>query len=444
MRFLFLSETGDGLGLALRLKERGHTVGVSIKDRRCKANYDGLLYKPSDWSGEFLTKDTIVVFDSNGGGKTGDRLRAQGYAVFVGSTIADQLEYDRDVAFEYMSQVGIKLPNYETFHDWQSARDFVKRNDEKWVFKPSGKLVKDVAIKSYVASDAEDMIRMLDYYESIANKPPDFELQEFHEGVAISTEGWFNGECFMRPFNHTVERKQIMNDNLGPSGGCSGNLVWAWRTGTNHVIEEGILKLEPVLREYGYVGPIDLNAIVNTEGVWALELTPRFGFDALPAFLEVLDEDPAELIASLARLEHPQTLRMKDGFGSALRVNVPPYPSEQFAHAGGVPIRGFDAEDRPHLFFYDVELNEKTQLVTSPAFGAVVAITGYGNTPTSAFQGPYRLAKQAKIPDKMYRTDLEAVLQGDLARFERQVQIREKGYPPVMNPEGEEAPALSQ
>lgn len=427
MRFMFLSETGDGLGLALRLKDLGHSVGVKIKDRRSQLNYEGLLFKPSNWQQDFLTKDTIVVFDSNGGGKTGDRLRSQGYGVFVGSTFADQLEYDRDVAFEYMKQVGIKLPHYEAFYDWQSARDFVKRNDQKWVFKASGDLVKDLAIKSYVASDAEDMIRMLDFYESVATHSPDFELQEFKSGVAISTEGWFNGHEFMHPFNHTVERKQIMNSNLGPSGGCSGNLVWAWTRGTNHVIEEGVAKLAPILEEFGYVGPIDLNTIVNQEGVWALELTPRFGFDALPAMLELLEGDPGELLASLVRGEHPKDMRLKSGYGSALRLNVPPYPSEQYTHAGGLPIRGFEKEDRPHTFFYDVMFDSKDRLVTSPAYGAVVALTGWGQTAQEALGGPYDLAQKAKIPDKMYRTDMLQCLSLDIAQFERLVQVRLKG-----------------
>lgn len=427
MRFMFLSETGDGLGLALRLKDAGHEIGVKIRDRRAQQNYEGLLFKPFDWQRDFLTKDTIVVFDSNGGGKTGDRLRSQGYAVFVGSTFADQLEYDRDVAFEYMRQVGIKIPHYETFYDWASARDFVKRNDQKWVFKASGELVKDHAIQSYVASDAEDMIRVLDFYESVATHSPDFELQEFIPGVAISSEGWFNGREFMRPFNHTVERKQIMNDNLGPSGGCSGNLVWAC-LGLNHIIEEGIARLAPVLEEFGYIGPIDLNTIVNEQGVWALELTPRFGFDALPALLELLEGDPGELLASLTRGEHPENLSMKPGYGSALRLNVPPYPSEEFVHQGGLPIRGFEKTDRPHTFFYDVMLNPKNQLVTSPAYGAVVALTGWGQTAAEAFDGPQALAKRAKIPDKMYRTDMVQVLSQDIAEFQRLVQIRQKGF----------------
>ncbi len=88
MRFLFLSETGDGLGLALRLKDGGHTVGVHIKDKRSKLNYEGLLHKPADWQKDFLTKDTIVIFDSNGGGKTGDG-RAGGFGRAAAQQVPD-------------------------------------------------------------------------------------------------------------------------------------------------------------------------------------------------------------------------------------------------------------------------------------------------------------------------------------------------------------------
>jgi phosphoribosylamine--glycine ligase len=350
----------------------------------------------------------------------------------MGSVFADSLELERDVAFEFMEQVGIKVPHSETFHNWEDGRVYAKKEGGRLAFKPSGKLADDQAIGSYVAEDDSDMIEMLHYFESVATHQPDFELQEFKEGVAISTEGWFNGESFMVPFNHTVERKQVMDANLGPSGGCSGNLVWSWTVGTNHIIEEGIKLMAPVLREFNYVGPIDLNSIVNEDGVWALEFTPRFGYDALPSFLELFEGDIGdELIVPLAKGDKPKEFVLKGGYGSALRVNVPPYPSDQFHHEGNVPIRGFERKDRSHLFFYDVMFNERNQLVTAPAYGAVVAITGHGYESDRAFEGPYEIAKRAKIPEKMYRTDLAKVLDVDIGRFNRLVQIRRKTNEPV-------------
>lgn len=433
-KFLFLTDSGDGLGLAFNLKNAGHEVGIHIRASRSKLNFHNLLKKfdsRQQWE-SWIDKKTTIVFDSNGGGQLADRLRMQGYPVFGGGMFADTLELDRDAGFEYMKQVGIKLPRTEGFFSWEDGKSFAKANkSEKWVFKPSGDLAANDAVGSYVSSDAEDLCDMMDYWAALHNGPVEYVLQQFLEGVCISTEGWFNGEEWMTPFNHTVERKQVMNANLGPSGGCSGNAVWGWFYGSNHVIEEGIALMGPVLKEFGYVGPIDLNTVVNEEGVFALEFTPRFGYDALPAILQLYDGDFGELMATLARGDKPKEMALKRGFGTALRLSVPPYPSEEFKHAGGIPIRGWEKEHRPNLFFYEVMLDEKKKFVTSPAYGAVAAITGYGDSIQEGFEVPYRLAKAARIPEKQYRTDVVETLDNDYAKFQRLIDIRRRQNPEV-------------
>jgi phosphoribosylamine--glycine ligase len=415
-KFLFLSNHGDGLGLAFMLKNGGHNVAAHVRSSRSKHNFDRLLTKfssASQWQ-QWLDKSTTVVC----------------YNVFMGSKFADTLELDRDAGFEFMSQVGIKYPRTEGFSTWEEGKKFVKgHSTDRWVFKPSGPLAANDAVGSYVSHDADDMCDMLDYYATEHTGPVDFVLQQFLEGVAISTEGWFNGEDWITPFNHTVERKQIGNGNLGPSGGCSGNAVWGWFHGTNHIIEEGIKLIGPVLREFGYVGPIDLNTVVNEEGVWALEWTPRFGYDALPALLQLYEGDFGEWLALLARGERPDSMPLKRGFGSALRISVPPYPSEEFQHAGGIPIRGWAKEHRPDLFFYEVMLNERNHFVTAPAYGAVATITGHGQTIEEAFEQPQYLAKIARIPEKQYRTDIPSTLGMDFSKFERYVDLRRNNNP---------------
>lgn len=423
MKFLLMSRIGDGLALALRLRENGHEVATWIRGEREKANYDGLIRKIDRWE-DYLDKNTIVFFDSNGGGKTADRLRQKGHFVTNGSMFHDQLEFDRGLAFDLMREVGIKVPKTETFFDWEAGKQYAKTFEGRLVFKPSGKLSKNPAIDSYVSSDAEDLADMLDYFAAEAGSTaPEFELQEFISGgVAISTEGWFNGEEFMLPFNHTVERKQLMNNDLGPSGGCSGNCVWAAEFQNDNIISEGIARMVPTLKQFNYLGPIDLNTIVREDGVWALEFTPRFGYDAICAFLELYDGDLGELLAKLARNEKPKDMVLKPGFGSALRITTPPYPSEEFRPKGGIPINGFTREDRPHLFFYEVLLDDRDRLVTSGSGGAVVAITGYGESIPGSLWRPYELAKAAKIPDKQYRTDIIEKLSEDFGRYQTLVQ----------------------
>lgn len=425
-KFLFLTNHGDGLGLAFHLKNLGHTVGVHIRpSSRAQNNFDGMLLKFNDkkqWE-KWIDKTTTIVFDANGGGVLGDRLRSQGYNVFGGSVFADQMELDRETGFEFMRQVGIKFPETETFTSWEDGEAFARANSsKKWVFKPSGETAANDAIGSYVPSDVEDLAEMMNYWKQFTSTP-EYVLQEFLEGVCISTEGWFNGQEWMTPFNHTVERKQLMNGNLGGSGGCSGNAVWK-AFGSNHIIEEGVKLIGPILKDMDYRGPIDLNTVVNEQGVWALEWTPRFGYDALPAFIQLYEGDVGELLASIARGDHPTDLNLKSGFASALRISVPPYPAEQFKHAGGIPIRGWEKSDRDHIFLYEVKLNENDTLVTSPAYGAVAALTGYGDSVCSSFDVPLELAGKAKIPDKQYRTDITEVLNKDLGEFNRLVEVR--------------------
>lgn len=402
-RFLIMSLKGDGLGLALRLKQQGHQVAASIRGKLEKTNYDGLIEKVDKWE-NYLTKDTIVVFDSSGGGRTADRLKARGTHVFAGSVFADNLEIDRQLAFELMQQAGIKLPPFQVFYDWQEGKSYVKNHAERVVFKPSGPLSEDDAVGSYVSSDPDDMITMMDYFESVAKHPPEFILQDFVKGVAVSTEGWFNGQDWMLPFNQTIEHKQMMVDDLGPSSGCAFNIVWKL-THTNRIVEEGVKLMETILRDYDYVGPLDLNTVVNDEGVWALEFTPRFGYDAFPSFLELVDIDLGEVIAKMAMGEQPDDLPLKDGFASALRISIPPHPSEEFKHPGGIPIQGLQRSDRPHLYFFEVRLDESDRLISAPGGGAICAVTGLGKTISESFEPVYEIAKRLRIPEKQYRTD---------------------------------------
>ena len=195
-KFLLISGGGDGLGLALRLKQEGNDVAVWIREGRAKSNYDGLIKKVKKWE-EFLDASTVVIFDSSGGGRTAERLRARGHFVFAGSQFADQLELDRAVAFDIMQQAGIKTPKSKTFRSWEKAKDYVKARDTKLVFKASGETSNYLG--SYVSYDTNDLIEMLDYFADVtAGKgKPEFEIQDFVEGTEVSSEGWFNGQDFM-------------------------------------------------------------------------------------------------------------------------------------------------------------------------------------------------------------------------------------------------------
>src|SRR5712664_248683 len=267
-KFFIISEGGDGAGLALKLQDEGHEVRIWIRDDEASSNCKGFITLDEGFE---IDADTIIVADCTGSGILCDSYRSNGNAVLGGSAVADKLECDRAFASEVFAAAGIETPKTEYFTDWEPARSYIETSKERLVFKPEGDL--SGVVPSYVSYDTEDMLEVLEFYRSQQAKvQPAFALQDFIEGTCVSSEAWFNGTEFVGPFNHTIERKQLMNGDLGPSGGCTGNVVWACEDCENCFICKATLwKLEDLLRSISYVGPIDVNAVVDDNGIFALE-----------------------------------------------------------------------------------------------------------------------------------------------------------------------------
>ena len=68
----------------------------------------------------------------------------------------------------------------------------------------------------------------------------------------------------------------------------------------NKIFEQTLLKMEPRLAEEGYVGYIDVNCIVNNNGIYPLEFTSRFGYPTIVIQQEGHDHADRPLLWDLA------------------------------------------------------------------------------------------------------------------------------------------------
>jgi phosphoribosylamine---glycine ligase len=412
LKFFFISEGGDGAGLALKLQNEGHDVKVWIRDDEAAPRCKGLLKEHSSFS---IDEDTIIVADCTGSGDFCDALRDSGYLVLGGSRIADRLEMDRAYAQSTFDKAGISTPNTEYFKDWEEARVYVEAQSERLVFKPEGEL--SGVVPSYVSYDQEDMLEMLEFFKGQQGKGvPEFAIQHFIEGTCVSSEAWFTGEGFLRPFNHTIERKQLMNGDLGPSGGCTGNLVWACDDDECPLCTATLEKLEEFLRSVNYVGAIDVNAVVGESGIFALEFTPRFGYDAAPTLLCALLDAPLGLFFESCFDAVTTEMPLLVGYATGVRVSVPPWPSEKYPGPVGTPLRGL--KDFEHFYPYDV-MKVDDALVTCGAYGITGVALGYATAIEASFEQAYRVADKLRLPDKQYRNDLTEVCMKDFRKLNK-------------------------
>jgi phosphoribosylamine--glycine ligase len=200
-----------------------------------------------------------------------------------------------------------------------------------------------------------------------------------------------------------------------------GTVVTYSRTET--FFERTLALVKPLLRQHGYCGYINLNTIVNGEGIWPLEFTCRFGYPGF-AILEPLQVTPwAELFRAMldrdvARFE---TL---PGFSLGIVVTTPPFPysREQLNEPKGLPVLiegDLSPNDKANLHFGEVALQHGT-LVTSGASGCTLVVTGTGATIAAARDAANALVRRVSVANARYRCDIgQKLVDGDFAKIER-------------------------
>jgi len=187
-----------------------------------------------------------------------------------------------------------------------------------------------------------------------------------------------------------------------------GNTLSFWSE-TNPIFEATLEKMRQPLAQSGYHGYIDLNCIVNGQGIYPLEFTSRFGYPILQIHLEGIITPAGQWILKMARGENIK-LRTKKGFQIGARVMVPTY----FVSGDDPEMKVY--RDLPILFKKaDANLNGihiedvkqiKGQWRIAGTSGCLLVVTGSGTTVAAARHQVYQRIKNILIQNMFYRMDI--------------------------------------
>lgn len=407
-KFLFVSLESLSGDLAWQLTKEGHSVKSYIKAKSDIDVYSGFVEKIDSWEPHIDWAD-VIIFDDVEFGAAAEELRSKGKLVIGGSIYTDKLEMDREFGQLEMKKYGINILPQWQFSNYDEAIDFIKKNPERYVFKPSGNTPSSGKGLLFLGEeeDGKDILELLAQNKDVwKEKAPVFQLQKYVSGVEVATGAFFNGKDFIMPINVNFEHKRIFPGDIGPMAGEMGTLMFWSRP--NNLFRLTLERMQPALAESGYVGYVDINCIVNGRGVYPLEFTCRFGYPTIPIQLEGISMPTGDWLFRLARGEDFE-LKTKRGFQIGVRILAPTYFSkndrELIETFRDVPILFKKPDNLEGVHIEDIKRTDGVWRVAGES-GCLLVITGSGSTVAEARDQVYSRIKNIMIQNMAYRTDI--------------------------------------
>jgi phosphoribosylamine--glycine ligase len=406
-KFLFVSLTGLVGDIAWQVLKEGHEVRYFIGDPEERDIADGFVPKTEDWEKDVDWADVIVFDDTLGQGEKAVALRARGKAVVGGSPYTDRLEDDRSFGQEELKKAGVSIIPYREFENFDEAIQHVTENPGRYVIKPSG-AAGNVKRRLFVGDeeDGKDVIRMLEAYKkAFSDEIKVFQLQKRVVGVEVAVGAFHNGKNFVHPINVNFEHKKLFPGNSGPPTGEMGTTMF-WSE-PNRMYTETLEKMEKKLAEENYVGYIDVNCIVNGNGIYPLEFTSRFGYPTIFIQQEGMITPIGLFLWDLAHGNDPK-LKVKSGFQVGVRIVMPPFPfddDETFDSFSKNAVIVFKRGTPEEVHIEDVKIVEG-QWVVAGTSGVILTVVGLGSTMKQAQAQCYSRVKNILIPNMYYRDDI--------------------------------------
>ena len=352
---------------------------------------------------EFLKEFNLPVLGTSLFGALAQKL-SKGVRVVGCNLWAEEVEMNRSLGSDIAAKIGLDIPEFHEFKSLSDGAAFLKEHpDDTWVLKPNDNQDNDLTyVEKY---NGELVYKFEKQLKARMGEKFSYILQKVIEGHEISSEAWWTGSKWLH-FNHTIENKRTMNNNLGPAIGCQDSIVWVKDEPVNKssLLYKAFEAYTPWVKKSGYIGPVDFNCIVTKDGkIYFLEFTHRHGYDATFCFFDLLTSG----IGNFYLNDFQGTFF--DGFSGSQRITIPPFPEEDNEmlkkKALGVPI----ANKFPMDWFWGGDIKmEDGQLICAGADGILGVVTGRGKTLNTCVEDVYRNIHKLKVGAYLqYRTDLD-------------------------------------
>ncbi|WP_138202810.1 phosphoribosylamine--glycine ligase [Haloimpatiens lingqiaonensis] len=333
-----------------------------------------------------------------------DTFKKEGLKIFGPDKKGALLEGSKAFAKEFMKKYGVKTAEYETFTDFEKAKEYIRNCAYPVVVKADGLAAGKGVVICEEEADAQKALEDFMVKDVFNGSGKKIVIEEFLNGVEASILSITDGETII-PFISSKDHKQIYDGNKGPNTGGMGVIA------PNPYCSDEVIKefkeniLEPTLKgikneAMDYIGVIFFGIMITEKGVYLLEYNVRMGDPETQAVLYLMESDLMDIIMGALNKDLANiNIKWENKHSCCVVVASEGYPS---SYKKGYPI---EIEDNleSKVIAAGAKL-EEGKLVTNG--GRVLCVVAKGDSLDSAREKAYRDVEKVKFQGNYYRKDI--------------------------------------
>jgi len=337
----------------------------------------------------------------------GDRLRADGLAVFGPGAAAAAIEGSKAFAKALMARAGVPTARFSTFDDPAAARRFCRELGAPLVVKADGLAAGKGAIVCASLDEADTAIAQCMERREFGAAGTTVVVEEFMHGEEASFFALVSDKVAV-PLDAAQDHKTVFDDDRGPNTGGMG--AFAPAPPIDERMQTRVMReiVEPTVAALAtggapYRGVLYVGLMLTKDGPKVVEFNCRFGDpEAQPVMLRLCSDLPELCLAALdGRLDR---VSAEWDTRAALGVVMAAHGYPDAVRDGDV-IHGLDAAARlPGKVFHSGTALEHGRVVTHG--GRVLCAVGLGANVAAARQQAYALVDAVRFDGAVYRRDI--------------------------------------
>lgn len=334
-----------------------------------------------------------------------DYLQDKGLKVFGPRKEAAILEGSKVFAKQLMKKYNIPTAAYESFTNYEAARDYLHKQSLPIVIKADGLAAGKGVTVAATLEEAEQALRDIMVDKVFGEAGAQVVIEEFLSGQEMSILAFVDGEI-VRPMVPSQDHKPIFDGDQGPNTGGMGTyspVPHIPQSIVDEAIETILVPAAKAMVQEGrpFQGVLYAGLMIGEKGTKTVEFNCRFGDPETQVILPRLQTDLAEVLMAtvegrLGELE----LEWNDDAAVCVVLASGGYPGP---YEKGVPITGLD-QVKEAVVFHAGTSKKDGQIVT--AGGRLLGVTALGADIAEARERAYRDIEHIQYEGRQFRTDI--------------------------------------